>query len=49
VTHQGLGAEQRLMSPWRFNALEESVALCRIIQRLMRQREVTPLMNQCGE
>jgi hypothetical protein len=45
----GRGPEQRLMSPWGFNAFEKSAALCRITQRLMWQCGVTPLMNQRGE
>jgi len=43
------GTEQRLLSPWRLNAFGQSVALCRITQRLMRQRGVAPLMNQFRE
>ena len=45
----GSWPEQRLMSPWRLRRLGKSVALCRIIERLMRQCGVAPLMNQYGE
>jgi len=37
------------MSPWRFNAFDESMALCLVTQRLMRRCGVTPLMNQYDE
>lgn len=43
------GLDNASMSPWLIEASDESVAPCRITERLMRRRGVAPLMNQYGD
>ena len=41
--------DNALLTPWLIEAFDESVAPCRITERLMRRRGVAPLMNQYGD
>src|SRR5262249_31178259 len=49
LTADGLRPEQRLPTPWRIDAFDESVALCRITRTPDAAAWGPPLMNQCGE